>query len=889
MDIIAIAVALKKAISQTKDIITSHFVAGTNIEITDNPDGTQTINASGEVSTTDEVARQAISDHKANLNNPHSVTKNQIGLGNVDNTSDADKPISTATQTALNGKQDALTFDSTPTSESTNPVTSDGVYTALEEKLDILPFSSLIKFGMPEVKSETGQKGYVTLNHLRVKDEANKKIAFVINSVSNDINLSIARTGVLIYKLDATRQVSDVNADNMIVENEETLGLIDDGRNSESIYSPNVSNNIDGVPYGFVLRPYVKFSDDSYIYGDMITTSYTEVATKYPDYTISSLPVQAATGISFTMRWNIDDTKTISEMGMIYASGEYDRIDSSTPNTTTIPVPALCNHGICSNIIADNGDGVSMVGYCIVDGVTYYTDTVTGYYNELVKLSLGSNYLELKSGQREYLDTTVPTGNVPTGSAGMGFDEGVFTYKSGTKVSEGEPTANEFTGDISQFDNQGGTGSTYEYFKLTGDYTITLTCKDDCSAPTGITIGINADGGVATGGYTTLVAQRGNYTQGQVIIGKTSDNGYQYVYIYGGSTSLEWIVEHFDIMLNKGNTALPYEPYGAKKFPFYANGQSLADYTIYGNDGGVGDRTANLFDKSATVDTTTLSWAAIYTVSGLDTSKSYTLSTNYVRPSNVQAASLYLATSTSVSSSADGVWSGLSKTKQPNEDGTLLVIIRMNQGYTDAQPIYNDVLNGTVLVMLNEGSTALPYEPYGYKIPVGCGGQTTNIYIDSPLGDGDSIDYTTSQVDIPTVDGANSLICDTTVQPSKVSLTYTGWHSDLDNATARIEALENAPAPSGMTYDTLYEGTTASSYPYPLSQSIINYKFIIIAVGYSGMYTNAVVPVAVWSTVTSGGGNYNITVDTAQLRVNASEIVPRSANNRIVYGIYGIK
>lgn len=28
-----------------------------------------------------------------------------IGLGNVDNTADADKPISTATQTALNGKQ----------------------------------------------------------------------------------------------------------------------------------------------------------------------------------------------------------------------------------------------------------------------------------------------------------------------------------------------------------------------------------------------------------------------------------------------------------------------------------------------------------------------------------------------------------------------------------------------------------------------------------------------------------------------------------------------------------------------------------------------------------------------------------------------------------------
>lgn len=36
--------------------------------------------------------------------NPHNVTKKQIGLENVDNTSDIDKPISNATQTALDNK-----------------------------------------------------------------------------------------------------------------------------------------------------------------------------------------------------------------------------------------------------------------------------------------------------------------------------------------------------------------------------------------------------------------------------------------------------------------------------------------------------------------------------------------------------------------------------------------------------------------------------------------------------------------------------------------------------------------------------------------------------------------------------------------------------------------
>lgn len=42
--------------------------------------------------------------HINNKSNPHEVTKDQVGLGNVDNTSDANKPISNATQTALNGK-----------------------------------------------------------------------------------------------------------------------------------------------------------------------------------------------------------------------------------------------------------------------------------------------------------------------------------------------------------------------------------------------------------------------------------------------------------------------------------------------------------------------------------------------------------------------------------------------------------------------------------------------------------------------------------------------------------------------------------------------------------------------------------------------------------------
>lgn len=59
---------------------------------------------------TDEAATRAQADidvnekvdlHIANKSNPHRVTKAQVGLGNVNNTSDADKPVSTAQATAI--------------------------------------------------------------------------------------------------------------------------------------------------------------------------------------------------------------------------------------------------------------------------------------------------------------------------------------------------------------------------------------------------------------------------------------------------------------------------------------------------------------------------------------------------------------------------------------------------------------------------------------------------------------------------------------------------------------------------------------------------------------------------------------------------------------------
>lgn len=62
----------------------------------------------------------SLDSHKSDTTNPHQVTKAQVGLGNVDNTSDANKPISTATQAALNNKVDKVNGKGLSTNDFTN-------------------------------------------------------------------------------------------------------------------------------------------------------------------------------------------------------------------------------------------------------------------------------------------------------------------------------------------------------------------------------------------------------------------------------------------------------------------------------------------------------------------------------------------------------------------------------------------------------------------------------------------------------------------------------------------------------------------------------------------------------------------------------------------------
>lgn len=155
----------------------------------------------------------------------------------------------------------------------------------------------------------------------------------------------------------------------------------------------------------------------------------------------------------------------------------------------------------------------------------------------------------------------------------------------------------------------------------------------------------------------------------------------------------------------------------------------LRQLTIYGNavqDGTpspdapvdirlCGDRTGNLLDYNRL-------WDEVYYVNHFKCAKlylkpntQYTLSTN-IPLSDTGYAGVYLSTNdTYISGDNSPASVNIPATVETDNSGLLVAIVRY-AGNIVIIPSEEDFKNGTYWVMLNEGSEAQPYEPYGYKV-----------------------------------------------------------------------------------------------------------------------------------------------------------------------------
>lgn len=74
-----------------------------------------------------EALKPSITNHLNDTNNPHQVTASQLGLGNVDNTSDANKPVSTAQKAYIDGKANVTAMTHTDY-ENLSTVDANSIY-----------------------------------------------------------------------------------------------------------------------------------------------------------------------------------------------------------------------------------------------------------------------------------------------------------------------------------------------------------------------------------------------------------------------------------------------------------------------------------------------------------------------------------------------------------------------------------------------------------------------------------------------------------------------------------------------------------------------------------------------------------------------------------------
>ncbi|WP_121064748.1 hypothetical protein [Chachezhania antarctica] len=102
-----------------------------------------------------------LADHIVNDENPHGITATQLGLADVDNTSDADKPVSTAQQAALNLKANSADLSDVATS---------GDYEDLKNTPDLAGKADLADLQNEYLRAVTAEE---TLGG-RIHDEAEK-------------------------------------------------------------------------------------------------------------------------------------------------------------------------------------------------------------------------------------------------------------------------------------------------------------------------------------------------------------------------------------------------------------------------------------------------------------------------------------------------------------------------------------------------------------------------------------------------------------------------------------------------------------------------------------------------------------------------------------------
>ena len=247
----------------------AQLLADITAKIKNNTSGTDFILPSELKSVLDEMVGQYVTSVNG-LNDDVTLTKASVGLANVDNTSDVNKPVSTATQAALNAKQATLVSATNLKTVNGNSLLGSGDLTIAGSgssttiaTVGTASFEYLILSGTPAISyTKTGGSGVATMGvtggTLKLKRFADNILVGDVAANAIKINLVgvgtveiFARPRPTKYTLNATDATADAStnatiANQVDIDNTPTVkygNLVLTGQGSLIVRMDNVSSD----------------------------------------------------------------------------------------------------------------------------------------------------------------------------------------------------------------------------------------------------------------------------------------------------------------------------------------------------------------------------------------------------------------------------------------------------------------------------------------------------------------------------------------------------------------------------------------------------------------------------------------------------------------------
>lgn len=124
------------------------------------------------------ATKESLLQHTDNTENPHNVTKSQVGLGNVDNTADMNKPVSAAQREAINNACTEM-----------NSYTDIKIANLIDGAPETLDTLKKLADSLNEKYAELDREVLKTIEDVRANTNENKLVsAMVIGELINGLN-----------------------------------------------------------------------------------------------------------------------------------------------------------------------------------------------------------------------------------------------------------------------------------------------------------------------------------------------------------------------------------------------------------------------------------------------------------------------------------------------------------------------------------------------------------------------------------------------------------------------------------------------------------------------------------------------------------------------------